>query len=57
VPNTTDTRFHVGSVTKQFTAALVLTLVEEDKIALDLTILLSVGAQEKTASRRDRRIR
>ena len=38
VPNTTDTRFHVGSVTKQFTAALILTLVEENKIALDSTI-------------------
>jgi CubicO group peptidase (beta-lactamase class C family) len=29
VPNTTDTCFHVGSVTKRFTAAFVLTLVEE----------------------------
>ena len=38
VPNTIDTRFHVGSVTKQFTAALILTLVEENKIALDSTI-------------------
>jgi len=38
VPNTTDTRFHVGSVTKQFTAALILTLVEENKIALDSPI-------------------
>ena len=38
VPNTTDTRFHVGSVTKQFTAALILTLAEENEIALNSTI-------------------
>jgi CubicO group peptidase (beta-lactamase class C family) len=38
VANTTDTRFHVGSVTKQFTAALILTLVAENKVALDSTI-------------------
>ena len=38
VPNRPDTRFHVGSVTKQFTAALILTLVEENKVALDSTI-------------------
>jgi CubicO group peptidase (beta-lactamase class C family) len=38
VPHTPDTRFHVGSVTKQFTAALVLQLVAEDKVALDSTI-------------------
>ena len=38
VPNTPDTRFHVGSVTKQFTAALILQLVAEDKVALDSTI-------------------
>jgi len=38
VPNTTDTRFHIGSVTKQFTAALILTLVAENEVALDSTI-------------------
>lgn len=38
VPNTPDTRFHVGSVTKQFTAALILQLAAEDKVALDSTI-------------------
>ena len=38
VANTTDTRFHVGSVTKQFTAALILTLVEDETVALDSTI-------------------
>jgi CubicO group peptidase (beta-lactamase class C family) len=35
VPNQTDTKFRTGSVTKQFTAALVLQLVEEGKIKLD----------------------
>lgn len=35
IPNATDTRFRIASVTKQFTAALVLQLVEEGKIKLD----------------------
>jgi predicted outer membrane repeat protein len=34
VPNTLDTRFEIGSVTKQFTAALILQLAAEGKIAL-----------------------
>ncbi|HYO47373.1 MAG TPA: serine hydrolase, partial [Gemmatimonadota bacterium] len=34
VPNTVDTKFRIGSVTKQFTAAIVLQLVEEGKIDL-----------------------
>ncbi|MBX2796323.1 MAG: serine hydrolase [Myxococcales bacterium] len=34
VPNTPETRFRIGSVTKQFTAALVLQQVEEGTIAL-----------------------
>ena len=35
IPNQPDTRFRIGSVTKQFTAALILQLVEEGKIKLD----------------------
>jgi CubicO group peptidase (beta-lactamase class C family) len=35
IPNQPDTHFRIGSVTKQFTAALVLQLVEEGKIKLD----------------------
>ncbi|MBL8750132.1 MAG: beta-lactamase family protein [Planctomycetes bacterium] len=35
IPATADTRFRIGSVTKQFTAALVMRLVEQKKIALD----------------------
>lgn len=38
VPNSLDTRYRIGSVTKQFTAALILTLVEEGEVALDSTI-------------------
>jgi len=35
IPNSADTKFRIASVTKQFTAALVLQLVEEGKIKLD----------------------
>lgn len=38
VANTPATRFRIGSVTKQFTAALVLQLVEEGKIELQAPI-------------------
>lgn len=34
-PNTPDTRFRLGSITKQFTAALILQLVEQGKVKLD----------------------
>ena len=34
IPNTTDTRFMIGSCTKQFTAALILLFKEEGKLAL-----------------------
>ena len=35
IPNKPDTIFRIGSVTKQFTAILILKLVEEGKISLD----------------------
>jgi CubicO group peptidase (beta-lactamase class C family) len=35
IPNQPDTKFRIGSVTKQFTAALILQLVEEGKLKLD----------------------
>ena len=38
VPNTPDTRFRIGSVTKQFTAALILRLAEEGKLDLHAPI-------------------
>lgn len=34
-PNTPDTKFRIASVTKQFTAALIMQLVEKGKINLD----------------------
>ncbi len=35
LPNQPDTKFRIGSITKQFTAALILQLVEEGKVKLD----------------------
>jgi CubicO group peptidase (beta-lactamase class C family) len=35
IPNQPDTKFRIGSVTKQFTATLVLQLIEAGKIKLD----------------------
>ncbi len=38
IPNSPITKFRIGSVTKQFTAALILQLVEEGKVKLDQPI-------------------
>ena len=38
IPNTVDTRFRIGSVTKQFTAALILQLAEEERLDLQAPI-------------------
>ena len=35
IPNKPDTKFRIGSMTKQFTAMLIMQLVEEGKIELD----------------------
>src|SRR6266545_953799 len=35
IPNEPDTKFRLGSITKQFTATLVLQLVEQGKLKLD----------------------
>jgi CubicO group peptidase (beta-lactamase class C family) len=35
IPNTPDTKFRLGSITKQFTSMLVMQLVQEGKIKLD----------------------
>jgi CubicO group peptidase (beta-lactamase class C family) len=35
IPNQPDTKFRIGSVTKQFTATLILQLVEQGKVKLD----------------------
>ena len=38
VENEPDTKFRIGSLTKQFTAMLIMQLVEENKIELDLPL-------------------
>ena len=38
VPNTPDTKFRLGSITKQFTSALIMQLVEQGKVKLDDSI-------------------
>ena len=38
IPNTPDTKFRLGSITKQFTAMLTMQLVEQGKIKLDAKI-------------------
>ncbi len=38
VPNTLDTRFNIASISKQFTAALILRLVDEGRLELDQPI-------------------
>jgi CubicO group peptidase (beta-lactamase class C family) len=38
IPNTPDTKFRLGSITKQFTATLVMQLVEEGKLSVDATL-------------------
>lgn len=35
IPNTVETKFRIGSLTKQFTATAILQLVEEKKLSLD----------------------
>jgi CubicO group peptidase (beta-lactamase class C family) len=38
VPNTTDTKFRLGSITKQFTSMLIMQLAEEGRLDLDGTV-------------------
>lgn len=38
IPNQTDTKFRLGSISKQFTAFLIVKLAEEGKIKLDVPI-------------------
>jgi hypothetical protein len=39
IPNTPDTKFRLGSITKQFTATLILQLAEQGKIKLDAKVI------------------
>jgi CubicO group peptidase (beta-lactamase class C family) len=43
VPNTIDTRFDIASVTKIFTAAAIMQLVDRGKIALDTRVMPFLG--------------
>jgi len=43
VPNTVDTRFDIASITKTFTAAAILQLVEAGSITLDLPVMPFLG--------------
>jgi CubicO group peptidase (beta-lactamase class C family) len=47
VPNTADTRFRLGSITKQFTATLVMELVEQGKLSLDTTLAAALPYYRK----------
>ncbi len=38
IPNTPKTKFRLGSITKQFTAMLIMQLVENGKLKLDVPI-------------------
>lgn len=46
-PATTEQRFHIGSISKQFTAAAVMLLVEDGKMALDDKIATYLGTVPK----------
>ena len=35
IPNTPDTKFRIGSITKQFTAVCILQLIEQNKLSFD----------------------
>lgn len=39
IPNTPDTKFRLGSITKQFTATAILQLAEQGKLSLDDSVL------------------
>ena len=47
IPNTADTKFRLGSITKQFTSALILQLVEQGKVKLDSKISEYLPAYRK----------
>lgn len=52
VKNTMDGRFRIGSMTKQFTAALILVLKQEGKLALDDTIAEHIPYYRKDTGNR-----
>jgi CubicO group peptidase (beta-lactamase class C family) len=38
IPNTTDTKFRIGSISKQFTAAAILLLAQEGRLELNASV-------------------
>lgn len=48
IPNQTDTKFRLGSITKQFTALLIVKLAEDGKIKLDVPITTYLPDYPKT---------
>ena len=48
IPNERDTKFRLASITKQFTAMLILQLVSENKLALDVPITTYLPDYPKT---------
>jgi CubicO group peptidase (beta-lactamase class C family) len=49
IPNQTDTKLRLGSITKQFTAMLILQLVEQGKLKLDVPITTYLPNYPKTS--------
>jgi CubicO group peptidase (beta-lactamase class C family) len=49
IPNTPDTRFRLGSLTKQFTAALIMQLVDEGKLDVNAPISRYLPDYPKTS--------
>ena len=43
IPNTVDTKFRIGSVTKQFTSMLIMQLREQDKLELEDSVCVFVA--------------
>ncbi|CAM4459684.1 serine hydrolase [Corallococcus exiguus] len=52
VPNTPDTKFRIASVTKQFTAMVILQLVSEGKLKLDDTLVSALPDYRKDTGSR-----
>ncbi|RKH54792.1 serine hydrolase [Corallococcus aberystwythensis] len=52
VPNTPDTKFRIASVTKQFTAMVILQLVAEGKLKLDDTLVSALPDYRKDTGAR-----
>ncbi|ADO75395.1 serine hydrolase domain-containing protein [Stigmatella aurantiaca] len=51
-PNTPDTKFRIGSITKQFTAMVIMQLVNEGKLKLDDTVSMYLPDYRKDTGTR-----